>query len=82
MLSSPALYGDVLYFGSSNGNLYALNATNGFELWNYPLTSHMEYDNGGVGSPTVYAGVLYVGGSDGVYALKVSPALEELTTSI
>jgi outer membrane protein assembly factor BamB len=67
-LSAPALYGGVLYFGSSDGNLYALNATNGLELWAYPISSPISLDHsswdvgGGVGSPLVCDGVLYVGG--------------------
>jgi outer membrane protein assembly factor BamB len=74
LLSTPALYGDILYFGSYNGTLYALNATNGFELWSYPISPP---NGGSAGSPIVYSGVLYVGGGDGVYALRVSPPLEE-----
>lgn len=74
LLSTPALYGDILYFGSYNGTLYALNATNGFELWSYPISPS---GGGSAGSPVVYSGVLYVGGGDGVYALRVSPPLEE-----
>jgi len=73
MLSAPALYGGVLYFGSSDSNLYALNATSGIELWRYSLP--------GVGSPIVCEGVLYVGGVDGVYALRVSPPFPTLEAS-
>gem|GEM_PF-1036618 len=82
-LSAPALYSDVLYVGSSDGNLYALNATNGFELWTYPVSSPISWDysswgvGGGVGSPLVCDGVLYVGGGDGVYALEVSLPIDQ-----
>ena len=76
-LSAPALYDYVLYFGSSDGNLYALNATNGLELWTYPVSSPISWDfsswgvGGGVGSPVVCDGVLFVGG-EGIFALAVS----------
>ena len=33
--SSAAVVGGVVYVGSDNDNIYALNATNGAELWNY-----------------------------------------------
>ena len=33
--SSPAVVDGVVYIGSGDGNVYALNATNGAKLWNY-----------------------------------------------
>ena len=64
-LSSPAVDGGVVYVGSSDDNIYALNAANGVKLWNYTI-------GGSVDSPVVVNGVLYVGGGDSVYALRVS----------
>jgi eukaryotic-like serine/threonine-protein kinase len=34
-VSSPALFGGVVYVGSYDYNVYALNASNGHKLWNY-----------------------------------------------
>jgi outer membrane protein assembly factor BamB len=59
VFSSPALAGNTLYFGAWNNNLYALNANNGRELWRFAT-------GGGVSSPAVYDGVVYVGSDDGV----------------
>ena len=33
--SSPAVVGGVVYIGSDDGNVYALNAANGAKLWSY-----------------------------------------------
>src|SRR5437868_5720036 len=35
VLSSPALDGDSVYFGSSDHNLYALHASNGTVRWKF-----------------------------------------------
>ncbi len=66
-LSTPAIDGGVVYVGSSDGNIYALDIASGAKLWNYTTS-------GAVDSPVVVNGVLYVGGGDNVYALRVSPA--------
>jgi outer membrane protein assembly factor BamB len=85
-LSAPAVYSDVLYFGSSDDNIYALDAINGAELWNYKIQGYSKYlglsfsgesvygSHYGAGSPIVLNGVLYAGGGNNVYALKVSSA--------
>ncbi len=67
-LSTPNVADGVLHVGSSDDNIYALNATNGVELWSYPTS-------GAVDSPAVINGVLYVGGGNNIYALRVSPAM-------
>ena len=76
--SSPAIVNDVIYTGSWNGNVYALNATNGAKLWSYYI---------GVGAPSLSAipppaftsspavvnGIVYVGSfDDNVYALNAT----------
>ncbi|MDR0471793.1 MAG: PQQ-like beta-propeller repeat protein [Nitrososphaerota archaeon] len=75
-LSVPAFYEGVLSFGSDDGTLYALNATSGFKLWAYPLSVPLSQVPGGfvggVGSPVVCDGVLFVGCGEGVFALAVS----------
>jgi outer membrane protein assembly factor BamB len=65
--SSPAVVNGMVYVGSSDGNLYALDASTGALLWSYTT--------GGLfrSSPTVAKGVVYVGSWDhNVYALNAS----------
>ena len=53
--SSPAVANGVVYVGSNDGNVYALNASTGAMLWSYTT-------GGGVySSPAVANGVVYVG---------------------
>ena len=35
MASSPAVVNDVVYFGSGDGTVYAMNAGTGAKLWSY-----------------------------------------------
>jgi outer membrane protein assembly factor BamB len=51
--SSPAVANGVVYFGSYDGNLYALSAGTGALLWSYTT-------GGGQSSPAVVNGVVYV----------------------
>jgi outer membrane protein assembly factor BamB len=62
--SSPAVANGVVYVGSNDNNLYALNATTGANLWSYtPVGS----------SPAVANGVVYVGSNDNnLYALNAT----------
>jgi outer membrane protein assembly factor BamB len=54
--------------GSHDGNVYALNASDGAKLWNYTSGSWVW------SSPAVVNGVVYAGSNDGnVYALGGSP---------
>jgi outer membrane protein assembly factor BamB len=69
--SSPAIVDEVLYLGSGDGNVYALDATNGAILSNYTVDA--------TAGPTVYSspavvdGVVYIGSCDHrVYALAGS----------
>ena len=62
LTSSPAVSGGVVYVGSADGNVYALNANTGAKLWGTATS-------GGVNSsPTVVNGTVYVGSGDEVYA--------------
>ena len=65
MWSSPAVAHGVVYVGSQDDNIYALNAKTGILLWKHTT-------GGGVGSsPAVANGVVYVGSQDNkVYALN------------
>ena len=66
ILSSPTVVNDVVFFGSSDGNLYALKAQTGALLWKYNIGTDVD-------SPAVANGVLYVGARDGnLYAFHLS----------
>jgi outer membrane protein assembly factor BamB len=55
----------VIYVGSDDDNVYALNASTGVLLWSYPVFV--------VSSPAVANGVVYVGSPDDkIYALNAS----------
>lgn len=62
VIGSPAIASGVVFFGSSDGKLYAVDQQSGRQKWVYrtlaarPVTS----------SPAVADGVVYVGGFDGV----------------
>jgi eukaryotic-like serine/threonine-protein kinase len=54
----------VVYIGSVDGNVYALNARTGATLWKYSTTREVD------SSPAVAGGVVYVDSYDGsFYAL-------------
>jgi len=61
VFSSPVVDDGIVYVGSSNGNVCALNATNGAQLWN----SSGSY-------PAVANGVVYVGTGFSVDALNAT----------
>ena len=64
--SSPAVANGVVYVGSYDNNLYALNATTGAKVWNYGTQAPTS-------SPAVANGVVYVGSDDNnLYALNAT----------
>jgi eukaryotic-like serine/threonine-protein kinase len=65
--SSPAVVNGVVYVGSMDYKVYALNASTGAVIWNYTT-------GGSVGSsPAVADGKLFVGSDDArVYALNAT----------
>jgi outer membrane protein assembly factor BamB len=66
-VSSSAVAHGVVYIGSGDGNVYALNASTGAKLWSYTTGNIVS------SSPAVAHGVVYVGSHDGhVYALNAS----------
>ena len=66
MESSPAVVAGVVYVGSGDSYVYALDADSGELRWRYST------GNGVFSSPAVVDGVVYVGSDDGyVYALDV-----------
>jgi outer membrane protein assembly factor BamB len=63
--SSPSVADGILYVGSQDKNIYALNANTGSLLWKYATNSPVE------SSPAVANGKVYTGGDDGyVYCLN------------
>jgi outer membrane protein assembly factor BamB len=65
--SSPAVVNGVVYSGSFDGNVYALNATTGAKLWTFTTGSAV------LSSPAVANGVVYIGSDDfNVYALNAT----------
>ena len=70
IFASPTFSNGILYISAGSG-VFALNAGNGVELWHFTVTYPIQ------ASPTVAAGVVYVGGNDGnLYALDSSSGSE------
>jgi outer membrane protein assembly factor BamB len=64
--SSPAVADGYLYAGSTYGDFYALNASTGAKIWNFPIST-------GGSSPAVAGNLVYVGSLDhNIYALNAS----------
>jgi len=61
VLSSPAIAGDKLYFGSSDHSLYALDLATGALKWKFKSDGRI------TSSPAVSAGVVYFGSFDGKF---------------
>jgi len=66
-LSSPALAGGTVYFGSGDGNVYAVDAATGALRWKFHTGNVVH------ASPAVAAGMVYVGSWDSYfYALDAA----------
>ncbi len=64
MYSSPAVAGNIVYYGSVDSYVFALNAYTGSMVWAYRTGGFL------FSSPTIANGVLFIGSYDGyVYAL-------------
>lgn len=67
IISSPVAVGGVVYVGSLDKNLYAINTNDGKEKWRF-ATGGAIYS-----SPTVYSNMVYFGSLDGnLYALNIA----------
>lgn len=65
--SSPAVVGGMVYFGSDDHDVYALDAATGEEVWRFTTGDSVR------SSPAVVGGMVYVGSRDGaVYALDAA----------
>ena len=69
--SSPTILEQVVYFGSPDNNLYAINAQTGQELWRFVTNGEV------FSSPMVVGNRVFTGSADGfVYALDTSQGTE------
>jgi outer membrane protein assembly factor BamB len=69
--SEPAIVGGVLYVGSDDGNLYALDAVTGAERWRFAANDALS------SSPAIADGVVYIGsGSGTLYAVDAASGEE------
>ncbi len=70
-LSSPTIVGNVVYFGSGDQNVYALDATTGALKWTFATGDVVH------ASPAVVDGVVYIGSWDrNLYALDAGTGRE------
>jgi outer membrane protein assembly factor BamB len=70
--SDVAVAGGIVYVGSLDNNVYALNSTTGASIWNYTTGDVAgSFISGIFSSATVADGVVYIGSNDNnVYALN------------
>ncbi|MGH2614250.1 MAG: PQQ-binding-like beta-propeller repeat protein [Thermomicrobiales bacterium] len=69
--ASPVAADQIVYIGSRDGNIYALDAFSGAERWRFPTSS------GTQSTAAVVDGVVYVGGSDDtIFALDAFTGAE------
>lgn len=72
--SSPAIAGGLVYFGSTDSKVYAVDAATGEKRWEYPAGAWIET------SPSVANGIVYFGGNDGVFHAVNAETGEKLWT--
>ena len=66
-MSSPAVANNIVYFGSSDGHVYALDAATGALQWSYATGDVVH------ASPTIAGNTVFIGSWDGVfYALDAT----------
>lgn len=71
-LSSPSVWNGVVYFGSSDGNVYAINANSGELKWKFKTGDVVH------SSPAIADGTLYIGSWDTyLYALDAASGGEK-----
>jgi eukaryotic-like serine/threonine-protein kinase len=61
VISSPAVAKGMVYVGSTDGNLYAINLESGAQEWKFPTTVRV------TSSPAVDGGVVFFGSYDGKF---------------
>ena len=71
VISSPVVVNDVIYVGSTDGGLYAVNRADGTQRWKFQSQGPVN------SSPAVANGLVYVGSVDGnVYAIDAATGAE------
>jgi eukaryotic-like serine/threonine-protein kinase len=71
-LSSPVIWNSSVYFGSGDGNIYALSADTGKQVWKFQTGDVVH------ASPAIADGVLYIGSWDSFfYALDAATGKEK-----
>ncbi len=71
--SSPVVENDKVYANNVNGNLYALNKTNGNVVWQFTELGYPLQNDNNIPSPTVANGAIYTGTfNNKVYSLNAS----------
>ena len=80
VFSSPAVEGGVVYFGSEDNHLYAVDARSGLERWRFTPTGDLIVSPIMFSSPAIADGVVYFGSGDShLYAVDASTG-EEIWT--
>jgi outer membrane protein assembly factor BamB len=75
IFSSPIIVDDVVYIGSNDKNIYAINLTSGSKIWNYTTSGWV------MSTPAYYNGTIYVGsgqwpqGEKKIYAIYTNGSL-------
>src|SRR5262249_26147686 len=70
--SSPAIVGGIAYFGSTDGNLYAVDLQSGAEKWKFKTKARI------TSSPAIDSGMVYFGSYDGnFYAVDATTGKEK-----
>ncbi len=83
IISSPAVCGGVVYFGSngyglSDNTIYAVNSTTGVQIWNFTTGGQIDWS-----SPAIAGGLVYMGSEDGhLYALNVLTGVQAWNYSL
>jgi outer membrane protein assembly factor BamB len=71
-LSSPAVFNARVYFGSSDGNIYSLDAHTGVVIWSFATKDVVH------ASPAIFNNTLYIGSWDSyLYALDADTGQEK-----
>lgn len=70
--SSPTIVDSFVYFGSDDGDVYALNASSAFERWAFSTGGSVQ------SSPNVVSGLVFIGSQDNnLYAINADSGEEE-----
>ena len=62
IIGSPAIANGVIYIGSTDGNVYALDQETGKQKWKFKTFASRQVTS----SPTIANGLVYFGGFDGI----------------